>query len=197
MINKGGNYSPNLSRQKMSAEVVIHAFGDIDEALLQSVKQAIEQRLHLRVVTGESMEVPAGSYSSQRRQCISTTFLNELSRLPSSEAIRLGIANVDFFVPELCFVFGEASRERRLAVVSIARLDPRFYGEPADFGKLTQRTATEVLHELGHVFGLDHCERVDCVMWFSNNLAQTDRKGLEFCERCAERIIVNKEQGSN
>ena len=78
-------------------------------------------------------------------------------------------------------------------MVSTARLDPQFYGEPADSGKLTRRTVTEVLHELGHVFGLDHCERIDCVMWFSNTLVQTDRKDLQFCERCAEKIIVNKE----
>lgn len=177
---------------RMPAGVVIHSFGDIDKAVLKAVRQAIEQHLHLRAVTGESMDVPASSYSAQRRQCRSTAFLNELSRLPSSEEIRLGIADVDFFVPELSFVFGEASRERRIAVVSIARLDPQFYGESADAGKLTRRTVTEVLHELGHVFGLDHCERIDCVMWFSNTLAQTDRKGLEFCERCAEKSLLIK-----
>jgi len=191
LMRKAGFVEEDFKTKRMSAELVIHSFGDIDKALLEAVRQAIEQRLHLRAVTGESMYVPANSYSTQRGQCRSTAFLTELSRLPSSEA-RLGITDVDFFVPELSFVFGEASRERRIAVVSIARLDPQFYGEPADSGKLTRRTVTEVLHELGHVFGLDHCERVDCVMWFSNTLAQTDRKGLEFCERCAEKSLLIK-----
>ncbi len=171
----------------MPAEVVIYPFGDIDEALLNAVQQAVEQRFHIRAVRGEYRNLPDSSYSQQRRQSRSTAFLNDLSR-SSNERIRLGIANVDFFVPELSFVFGEASRERKIAVISIARLDPQFYGEAADSEKLTRRAIKEVIHELGHVFGLEHCDRADCVMWFSNTLAQTDRKGFEFCKRCAERF---------
>lgn len=172
----------------MPADVVIHPFGYIDGALLEAVRQAIEERFHVKAIRGESRDLPASSYSQQRRQSRSTAFLNELSHISSNETIKLGIANVDFFVPELSFVFGEASRERKTAVVSIARLDPQFYGEAADSEKLTRRAIAEAIHELGHVFGLAHCERADCVMSFSNTLAQTDRKGLEFCKRCAERI---------
>jgi archaemetzincin len=171
----------------MPAEVVIHPFGDIDEALLNAVQQAIEQRFHIRAVMGEYRNLPDSSYS-QRRPYKSTAFLKELSLISSSEKIRLGIATVDFFVPELSFVFGEANRELKIAVVSVARLDPQFYGEPADSEKLTRRAIKEVMHELGHVFGLEHCERADCVMWFSNTLAQTDRKGTNFCRSCAEKI---------
>lgn len=173
---------------EITTEVVLHPFGDIEGALLEAVRQAIEQRFHVRASKGKSMELPENFYSPQRRQGRSTALLNELLRNSSNKTIRLGIANVDLFVPELSFVFGEASQERRAAVVSIARLDPEFYGELANSEKLFRRASTEAIHELGHVFGLNHCERTDCVMWFSNTLAQTDRKGLEFCTRCAERI---------
>ena len=88
-------------------------------------------------------------------------------------------------VPDLNFVFGEASAVSRAAVFSTARLDPRFYGEPEDEAILLRRAATEAVHELGHVFGLGHCTRPRCVMWFSNTRAETDRKGSEFCPRCA------------
>ena len=37
--------------------------------------------------------------------------------------------------------------------------------------------------EMGHTFGLAHCDDPNCVMWFSNNLAETDRKGTRFCRR--------------
>jgi archaemetzincin len=53
---------------------------------------------------------------------------------------------------------------------------------------LVRRAVTEAVHELGHVWGLGHCTRRDCVMWFSNTLAETDRKGSTFCERCARQL---------
>jgi len=171
----------------MPTEVVIHPFGNIEWASLEAVRQAIEQRFHVRAIMGESRDLPESSYSRRRHQCWSTAFLTELSSSLNGK-VRLGIVNEDLFVPVLNFVFGEASNQLRVAVFSIARLDPQFYGEPANSEKLSRRTITEAIHELGHVFGLGHCERADCVMWFSNTLAETDRKGLEFCKRCAEKI---------
>lgn len=170
------------------ADVVIHTFGEIEEALVEAVRQAIEQRLPARAATGDPRRLPPGSYSEPRGQYRSTEFLSELSRGSSDERMRLGITNVDLFVPDLNFVFGEASSRCGVAVFSIARLDPCFYGEHANSEKLTRRAIAEAVHELGHVFGLGHCDRSDCVMWFSNTLEETDRKGLEFCQHCAERI---------
>jgi len=68
-----------------------------------------------------------------------------------------------------------------VAVFSLARLYSTT-GAEEDGEKLVERRAvTEALHELGHVFNLSHCSRRDCVMWFSNTLAETDRKGMRFC----------------
>jgi archaemetzincin len=46
----------------------------------------------------------------------------------------------------------------------------------------------EAVHELGHMFGLDHCSDLRCVMHFSNSLADTDRKGRDFCPSCRARL---------
>nr|WP_243666411.1 matrixin family metalloprotease [Vulcanisaeta sp. JCM 16159] len=46
----------------------------------------------------------------------------------------------------------------------------------------------EVLHELGHSFGLDHCADPRCVMYFSNTIEDTDRKGPGYCQRCMARL---------
>ena len=42
--------------------------------------------------------------------------------------------------------------------------------------------------ELGHALGLPHCEYPGCVMYFSNWIGDTDRKGPKFCYRCGKRI---------
>lgn len=123
----------------MPGDVIVHPFGEIQEELLMAVRQAIEQQFRMRVAIGESRRLPENSYSQERGQYRSTRFLDELFKVGPDPQIRLGVATVDLFVPELNFVFGVASSERRVAVFSIARLDPRFYGESADQKKITHR----------------------------------------------------------
>ena len=172
----------------MHSDIIVHPFGEIDETVIGAVRQGIERQLRVQVTIGERKQTPEHSYSPERGQYRSTHFLDELSKARRDARIRLGIATVDLFVPELNFVFGEASSAHQVAVFSIARLDPRLYGEPADQKKLTHRAVAEAVHELGHVLGLTHCQRPDCVMWFSNTMEETDRKGRAFCKKCAERV---------
>jgi archaemetzincin len=39
-----------------------------------------------------------------------------------------------------------------------------------DTSHFGQRLVKEAVHELGHAFGLNHCENIECVMHFSNSL---------------------------
>jgi archaemetzincin len=88
---------------------------------------------------------------------------------------------LDLYAPELNFVFGEASSAGRVAVFSLARLYSMTGAEKDEEKTVERRAVIEAMHELGHVFNLSHCTRRDCVMWFSNTLVETDRKGTQFC----------------
>ena len=102
----------------------------------------------------------------------------------------LGIVDHDLFVPELNFVFGQA--DLKAAVISLPRLRQTFYRSPEDPNLFPQRVFTEAVHELGHTYGLEHCGNSQCVMFFSNSIVVTDRKGPEFCKKCKSLLPLSQ-----
>lgn len=43
-------------------------------------------------------------------------------------------------------------------------------------------------HEIGHIFGLKHCQWLNCVMQGSNHLEESDRRPLDFCPICLRKL---------
>ena len=95
----------------------------------------------------------------------------------------LAVTEVDLYAGDLNFVFGIAQPRGQACVISLFRLSL-----DADEERFRGRALKEAMHELGHTFGLGHCADPGCVMWFSNTLEETDRKGTAYCPRCAETL---------
>ena len=116
-----------------------------------------------------------------------------LRDLSGEGGIALGLVPDDAYVEGLNFVFGLASQYQATAVVFLERLKDK-YGLPKGMGGYVDkdtylgRVLKEVMHELGHVFGLNHCTNRRCVMAFSNSIMDTDRKEWRYCQACAERL---------
>lgn len=170
--------------------IFVHPLGNVPIHVFRSVQRALETEFRLPVKTGRPLIIP-GAVTVRHRppfvQYHSTGILDALLEdFKGDHEIHLAITDEDLFVPELNFVFGEALREGRCAVVSVARLNPRVYGERPNRNLLVQRAIKESIHEVGHAIGLEHCDRSDCVMWFSNSLFETDAKGSEFCSKHAK-----------
>jgi len=129
------------------------------------------------------------AHDAARGQYHSTAILERLQAMPGNGHSRLlGIAAVDLFVPIFTFVFGEAQLEGHCALASTYRLEEGHYGLPADEGKLRERLTKEAVHELGHTFGLRHCEDWQCVMASSHSVELVDVKSAEFCGECARLV---------
>jgi archaemetzincin len=97
----------------------------------------------------------------------------------------IGVVEEDLFVPVLTFVFGQAQLGGNSAIVSTHRLHNEFYGLRADAGRLRDRLVKEIVHEVGHQFGLVHCRDWECVMRSSTYVEEIDLKRETFCETCA------------
>lgn len=103
-------------------------------------------------------------------------------------AALVGLTDLDLGIPVFTFVFGRARASGRAALVSVARLDPAFYGLPPDGEVRLQRTVLEILHELGHVAGLRHCRHYACLMRFAGSVEAVDVRGPSFCDGCARSL---------
>src|SRR5439155_1108076 len=124
--------------------------GDVPAEAVSRLVPVLRRTLAAEVVIGPALPLPASSYDAGRRQYRSTALLDALARArrPGWDRL-LGVADVDLFVPELNFVFGEADPDRGVAVFSLHRLRAEGAG-PAGDELFARRAATEAVHELGH-----------------------------------------------
>lgn len=128
---------------------------------------------------------PAHAYDPVREQYSSTLMLRDaVAQRPRDATKVLLLTEHDIFIPMLSFVYGQAQLGGPAAVLSLARLRQEFYGLTPNRPLFLVRIRKEVLHEIGHTFGITHCEEPICTMSLSTNIQQLDAKRDEFCESC-------------
>lgn len=170
----------------MEKIIMISPAGEIEASLIKGVKETIEQRFMASVLEVSSHPLPEEAFDPARLQYHAPKFLEKSkaqspsSPLRSADAFYLLLTHADLYCPSLNYVFGYAVPEKRIAIVSTARFR----------NKLFERTVKTAIHEVGHLFGLSHCHDPRCVMHFSFDISDTDRKTDHLCRDCEKRLLA-------
>ncbi len=175
----------------MGFTLLLQPCGNVTFDIVSRIQEDLESNVNFEVmVSTETLTPPMLYYNWSRRQFLANKVLswlfNKLGELGYDRI--LGLCNVDAYVPPLNFVFGIADPIRGVAIVFLQRLKPEFYGERKNFEKFYGRIFKEVLHELGHTFGLEHCSNRKCVMSFSNSILDVDFKEAAFCSKYVAKL---------
>ena len=164
--------------------LLIVPFGTIQKDILVFLQNELTRTFDFDVKIASEEPVPQYAFNPKRNQYHSTKILEWMKNIPVMDTRILGIVDLDLYVPELNFVFGEADVARGVSVISLVRLRQEFYGLPKNEKLFLERALKEAVHELGHTYRLGHCGDTRCIMHFSNSLRDTDIKGPDFCSRC-------------
>lgn len=169
----------------MNKFICILPLGEVGLVFFKKLKEDLEGGFDFEVKLEDKIEIPDYAYDESRDQCDSRIILNELKTKKFIGAERVvAVTDVDLFTKNLNYIFGRAESSGKICLVSVKRLDPAFYKQKVVEDLFYNRVLKEVIHELGHTFGLKHCKNEKCVMYFSNTVEDTDNKGVEFCEEC-------------
>ena len=168
----------------MSALYLV-AIGDVPEAAWKWISEAAAEWFPLPIERLPPLAIPGTAHDARRSQYQSVELMRMLAeRVPNHDSRILGVTNVDLAIPMLSFLFGQAQLDGPVAVVSLCRLHQEFYGLPAQEDVLRERTVKEVLHEMGHTFGLVHCSERTCAMSLTTHIELVDAKSEHYCSRC-------------
>ncbi|CUU05893.1 archaemetzincin [Candidatus Kryptobacter tengchongensis] len=175
-------------------DICLIKVGAVEDAVIEVLSKGLRAYFEWNIKPVAEIEIPSQSYNRFRGQFNSSLILHQIKRQINREecSFVLAITGVDLYVEGLNFVFGEADPVNRICIISTHRLRQEFYGDKPNQKLFEKRVLTEAVHEIGHLLNLKHCSNPNCVMFFSNSILDTDRKGFLFCNGCRSKFKILK-----
>ncbi len=165
--------------------IYVKTIGTVETAILERVLESLSTVTSDPFRLAAHDEYPLFAFEPKRNQYYAKKIIENLAdELPSDCEKLIGLTDIDLCTPVLTFVYGEAQLGGSVALVSFNRLRQEFYYLPRNDTLLIERITKECIHELGHCYGLFHCNNSRCVMCFSSSILSIDNKGKNFCIGC-------------
>jgi archaemetzincin len=177
-------------------KVILVPLRSFPEDLLVAVEAALQLELQVEVERHEIVELPEEAYYPPRRRYRAEKlldFLEPFADEAGGEVKILGLTEVDISttgddVPDWG-IFGLGRSPGRTAVISSKRLSRR----PKNREHVQFRVATTAVHEIGHTFGLPHCDEheLNCVMLDAEGgIENTDTSSGKLGPGCSTKLDV-------
>lgn len=165
-------------------ELQLVPIGDVPVTFLRELEPPIAQVLGVNAYVGKSqLPAPGFAFNKDRNQFHTTAIMHRLLTVKEmGTPLVVGVADVDLFVPDSSFVYGEADRESHVSVMSLWRL--RGEGEA-----WKRRTFVEAVHQAGHLIGLSYCEDARCAMYLATTITDAERRQLHLCNNCRNELV--------
>ncbi len=165
-------------RSEKRTTIYLQPLGTLNERYVKTIERMREYSeifFGVACVVRKALDLPAPTYHKDRRQYDSTRIIGWLANdLPDDALAVAGITDQDLFSGTLNFVFGEGSLAGRRGVYSLCRFE-------RDEEMFLRRGIQLLSHEVGHIFGIEHCIWYKCVMSGANSLEESDRHPVHLC----------------
>ncbi|NOK14320.1 non-proteolytic archaemetzincin-like protein [Corallococcus exercitus] len=160
--------------------------GSPPSALVNGLQDPLATHLGVSAaVSRMALSSPAYAFNKDRSQYHCNAIMRRLGTVleDAPQELVMGVTDADLFEPDSPFIFGQADRESKVAVMSLFRLRQGAEGET-----LRRRVQVEAVHQAGHLIGLSYCEDSRCVMFFPQSPQDIDRKSLGPCNVCRNEL---------
>lgn len=188
---------PNLN-----AKIICHQINignkRVTDQIANGLVEIISLLFNMSIEIGETLVLNEDNYKKFIRNAdygkqfqVSKIFSILHSKRNNTNEYLIGLTMNDIYDADWkdnSFVFGCGDFETKSCVCSLARYEPPFVDAEKREEWRLKRVFALVCHEIGHMFGLEHCIYYKCLMNGANSMDEEEKTPLFFCPVCLQKL---------